>query len=418
MDLGTRTIAVTQDTDGSDAAATVSVVGHAVAGWGADDLGQTDLPLGMADTRVVDVTASGAKGSFALAVTEDGHVLAWGDDAHGQTDVPAALDEQRVVQVAAGDDFAVALTSEGHVVAWGANGAGQATVPPDLQDHRVVTVGAGGDTAYAILDDGSVVSWGDDLDGQGSPPSVLDGEAVVDVEGGGAFALALTAGGEVHAWGSDSAHQTDVPESVQGRAVAVSAGHDVAVALLDDGHVVAWGDGASGQTTVPEEIQGRVLAIDAGLDVVVALTDEGITGWGTDTHGQLAVPGSLSEIVVTRVMASETSTFALVDHVSIDVPEDGSVTVIRPELRGRAAPRTDVAVEHVVDDRTLDLGTVRSGDDGRWTLSLSEPLKTGEHSLAARSQFGSVARSTVTAVQTPGATVEVTPAVVLVDHLP
>lgn len=417
MDLGTRTLTVTQDSDGSQASAAVSVVGHAVASWGADDLGQTDAPDGMADTRVVGATGSGAHGNFALAVSEDGRVFAWGDNGNGQTDVPAELDGRRVVQVAAGHSFAVALTADGRVVAWGGNASGQSTVPPGLEGHRVLQVGAGGYAAYAILDDGSVVTWGDDLDGQGALPPALDGEAVVHVEGGGNFAVALTAGGEVHAWGADGAHQTRVPDTVQGRTASVTAGHDFVVALLDDGHVVAWGQGASGQTSVPDDIQGRVLRIAAGYDFVVALTDEGVTGWGSDVHGQLTVPDALSETVVTHVLASEKGSFALVDHVSIEEPADGGATVVSPDLRGRAGPRTEVTVDRVVGEEAVPLGAVRVADDGRWSLPLPAPLDPGEHTFRVTSEFGSTARSTVTAVTVPQARLALTPRVTLVDRI-
>ena len=71
----------------------------------------------------------------------------------------------------------------------------------------------------------------------------------------------------------------------------------------------------------------------------------------------------------------------------------------------------------VVGEETVPLGAVRVADDGRWSLSLPAPLELGEHTFRVTSEFGSTARSTVTAVTVPQARLALTPRVTLVDQI-
>src|ERR1017187_4462133 len=80
--------------------------------WSAETV--TNVPAGL--TNVVSVAAGLA---HAMALRDDGTVVAWGiDSGYGETQVPAGL--TNVVSISAGWDFSMALRRDGNVVTWGA----------------------------------------------------------------------------------------------------------------------------------------------------------------------------------------------------------------------------------------------------------------------------------------------------------
>ncbi len=88
--------------------------------------------------------ASGAV--HALALRENGTVVAWGGNNYGQTNVPPGL--TNVVAIAAGAYFSMALTGDGTIVFWGEHGDGEDQIPP----HGFVSaIAAGPHYAMAIV---------------------------------------------------------------------------------------------------------------------------------------------------------------------------------------------------------------------------------------------------------------------------
>jgi alpha-tubulin suppressor-like RCC1 family protein len=88
------------------------------------------LPAG---TKVAQISS---EGSFVLARTSAGQVLAWGGNGSGQlgdgskisSDVPVAVSlpsGTKVTDIAAGGDFGLAATSTGSVLSWGGNAWGE-----------------------------------------------------------------------------------------------------------------------------------------------------------------------------------------------------------------------------------------------------------------------------------------------------
>ena len=97
-----------------------STVAHAnppggVAVWGAQKFDSRDFDR--------PFTKLAAGGLHALALKNDGTVVAWGDNEKSQATVPLGLNG--VTAISGGRYHSVALKSDGTVVAWGSNAFGQ-----------------------------------------------------------------------------------------------------------------------------------------------------------------------------------------------------------------------------------------------------------------------------------------------------
>ncbi|MGA2787486.1 MAG: hypothetical protein ABSF60_08155, partial [Verrucomicrobiota bacterium] len=240
------------------------------------------------------VTIAAGK-SHALALKNDGTVVAWGDDIDGGTNVPENLDN--AVALAAGFRFSLALKSDGTVTGWGLGATppvcpglnyGQATAPDGLSN--VVAIAAGFDSSLALKSDGTVVGWGDPIYGGTTPPPDLTN--VVAIAAGASFGLALKADGQVVGWGWNESDQTNVPAALS-NVVAIAAGYYHGLALKDDGRVVGWGDNQYGQASPPAGLS-NVVAIAATVYQSLALKADGtVVGWGLDAFGGTDAPTNL-----------------------------------------------------------------------------------------------------------------------------
>ena len=154
------------------ASTTQAATAVAVAAWGDNTYGQTDVPLA-AQSGVISIAA----GNFHTVVLKsDGSVVAWGKVWNGSQYIPASVPEglSGVTAIAAGGNHTVALKNNGSVVAWGWNRYGQTDVP--VADQSGVTaIVAGEDHTVALKNDGTVVAWGLNTSGQvtGTPPRFL-----------------------------------------------------------------------------------------------------------------------------------------------------------------------------------------------------------------------------------------------------
>lgn len=301
-----------------------------VTAWGSNDVGESDVPVGLSDVVAVE-------GSWptSAALKSDGTVVVWGDNAFGQTDVPAGL--TGVTQISVGWDEIFALKSDGTVVEWG-DAELFAPVPAGLSG--VVAVSAAHDYVYALKADGTVVGWGYQSPLINDPalevPAGLTG--VVAIDGGGAHALALKSDGTVVAWGSNDENQIEVPAGLSGVA-AVSAGQAVSFALKSNGTLVAWGNYGTAAANVPAGLN-HVTAISSGYGHQLALKDDGtVVGWGANADGQIDIPVGLSG--VTAIAAAGRHSLAV--QGSFYGPVDaGGFTAVSPHrlLDTRAAGQT------------------------------------------------------------------------------
>jgi len=206
-------------------------------------------------------------------VRADG-LRAWGSNSDGQvTGLPAGTE---YVAIAAGDAHALALKQDGAVVAWGQNDHGQCTAPPGVY----VAIGAGADLSLAIRTDGSIAAWGTDLQKQVS--GLPSGGGFVSVKAGEFFAVALRQDGSIIAWGDDTYGQVSLAPA-DANFTAIAAGDAHAVALRFDGTLVSWGNPPA---TAGMPTDGTFAAIGAGGNQCLAIRSDGsIVWWGDDRYG-------------------------------------------------------------------------------------------------------------------------------------
>lgn len=165
------------------------------------DAGDTTVPQQVALPAGTKATAIAAGGRHALALLDDGTVVAWGRNGNGEIgdgstpDWPPALVAQpvrvltppaglqvRAISASAGTSFA--LLSDGSFRAWGGNGGGAlglgsgttasvlvptavnpAGIAPFPAYPRFTSISAQAYATFAIGEDGYVYGWGDDTDG-------------------------------------------------------------------------------------------------------------------------------------------------------------------------------------------------------------------------------------------------------------
>lgn len=266
-----------------------------VVGWGANNLGQESVPLGLGK-----VLGIGVGRACSIALKSDGTVTGWGDPGSPETSVPASL--KNVAAIAAGGDHGLALKRDGTVAAWGDDSVGQTDVPFGLTN--VISISAGWDHGAALRRDGTMIAWGDDSSGQTDLPAGLSN--VLEIACGSWFTLALKRDGTVAAWGDDSYGQLELPASLT-NVVAIAAGYAHCLALRRDGSLVGWGDNSVGELNFPNGLI-NIVAIAAGGTISdftdgieafnVALKRDGtLIGWGDNTAAESIAPGSLTNVV-------------------------------------------------------------------------------------------------------------------------
>ncbi len=311
---------------------------------------------------VSGAVAAAAGEKFALVLLGDGSVMSWGDNSEGQLGLgptgvlprpgqamPPVPVPSRVTgltgvrQIAAGLRFALALREDGTVVAWGdgrlgALGDGKGTgsgshyaVPfprPVIGLSNVVGIAAGSEFGLALRADGSVWGWGaneygqmgdDAVDFKAVPVRLAGVTNVRTLHGAGQSALALLKDGTVVAWGRNSCGllgvpSTELPKSakpvpIRGltgvRQLGTSSTACHALAVLNDGAVRAWGDNSyeelsngpwvGGLVTVP--IQGVAATAAGGYRSLYVMPDGRVLTTGIRLSGLLArVPREITTL--------------------------------------------------------------------------------------------------------------------------
>jgi alpha-tubulin suppressor-like RCC1 family protein len=241
-----------------------------------------------------------------------------------------------VIYVSAGVEHSVALRANGQVLAWGNNyqdqlgqgvsfrrlpAAGEPLVVPNLPSATAVAAGAYFTIVAAA--NGNVYGWGANGDYPLGYTGIKKSNQAIQIPGvsgatalaaGYSHVLALKADGTVWSWGGNSAGQlgrgtttaSAVPQQIPGltNVVQVSAGIFRSYALKSDGTVWAWGNnsndglgliGGEDAITAPTQIPGLNLIsqISTSGNHQVALRDDGLVmTWGSNTEGQLGLPGA------------------------------------------------------------------------------------------------------------------------------
>jgi alpha-tubulin suppressor-like RCC1 family protein len=264
-----------------------------------------------------DVKAISAGGPHALALLQDGTVMAWGNNGAGglgdgtivQRDAPVSVNGLSGVKaIAAGEGHSLALMNDGTVMAWGRNDVGQlglgtttgpetcmsqlpcSTAPVQVKGlSGVKAIATSYDHSLALLNDGTVVAWGRNQWGE-----LGTGSTGPNVCGDG--------------W---LCNPTPTPIAGLGGVAEVATGHSQSLALLGDGTVQAWGYNEDGNLGVgvaegpqscgegwsavscastPMAVQGLsgAASIASGWLHNLAVLDDGtVMAWGYNSNGQL-----------------------------------------------------------------------------------------------------------------------------------
>lgn len=297
---------------GCDHTVALTSAGRVLA-WGINGSGQLgngsvasrETPVRVRIPRGTKVTAVRAGCDFSLALTSRGGVLAWGDNFYGQlgndtttaSHVPVRVQlpaGTKVTAISTGGSFALARTAGGRVLAWGQNtnaelGNDSTTssdvplrvdLPPGV---RVTIISAGYNFAVARAAGRpfAYFAWGANNLGQYGNGSTAGSDTPVGVS------ASVTGPGHVHL-------------------ASLFAGCGHTLALLSNGAMLAWGANAEGQlgngTTTSSDGpvlvklgRTKVAAISASCDDSYALTRNGhVLAWGYDGEGQLGNGGASS----------------------------------------------------------------------------------------------------------------------------
>jgi hypothetical protein len=119
--------------------------------------------------------------------------------------VPSGIDG--VKSIMASTNQALALKEDGSVLAWGPNYEGENDIPENL--GKVTKLSAGNSSVYALLADGTVRSWGNVKNGENHLPAEL--KKAMDISTGQFICrFALDSAGRIFTWG-DNACDKDLP---------------------------------------------------------------------------------------------------------------------------------------------------------------------------------------------------------------
>ncbi|MEV7419251.1 FG-GAP-like repeat-containing protein [Streptomyces sp. NPDC089919] len=339
-------------------------------------------PEARSGVKSVSVNTLASAQQHALALKEDGRVIAWGDNGSGQATVPAEA-ATGAVAVAAGETFSMALKSDGRTIVWGYLDPEQRPVPEAATSG--VDAIAAGDTFALALKDGGVIAWGN-LPGE-MPPAAKTG--VTAISAASVHALAVKTDGSVVAWGENSTGAAQVPPAAQTGVVAVAAGVLFSLALKKDGSVIAWG-GSFGKEKVLAPAGSGVRSISAGTVAAVMVHENGSVSYAGDCQ---EIPPPLNSGVTVAAVSQES--VLLVRNLAapeVTSPRQDSVTgTLRPDFTGKGLPGATITVRD--GDRVLARGTV--GEDGTWTATPQEDLAPGRLTVSVDQSQHGVASPTV-----------------------
>ncbi len=189
-----------------------------VEAWGNNEHGQlgdgntSNSYLPVQVSGLSNVVAIAAGGGQSLALLANGTVMAWGENSFGMlgdgksgkkyaySDLPVAVEGvSGATAVAAGGEDALALLENGTLMAWGNNNAGELGSTPSVGSAVPVAVAglsgvsaisagsseAGGDKDHnlALLQDGTVRAWGENSEGGLGDGSKANSSTPVQVTG-------------------------------------------------------------------------------------------------------------------------------------------------------------------------------------------------------------------------------------------
>ena len=234
-----------------------------VLGWGRNNNGQTTVPSGSGHIAI------GASVDAGFAIAADTSLVVWGNDYSSGTDCyPRPTGTGFKAVVGGARKWAVAMKNDGSLVAWGYDSGHHNVVDCPTNTPGFTQIAAGYAHGLALDSDGYITTWGDKYEGVNNAPT---GAGYVDIAGGSSWSVAINSNGVLEAWGRDFEGQiSGLPSG--SNYVDVAAGYYDGIAIKDDGTLIAWGKNADGIVTdLPGGSEFTEIAL--GVGHALALVD-------------------------------------------------------------------------------------------------------------------------------------------------
>ena len=228
----------------------------------------------------------------AVAIQEDGTVVAGGDNKSNQCEVS---EWRNIVSVEAGENCTFGIGRNGYAIAVGDNPFGQF----GKEWEYLKDISANSTHVVGLHEDGTVVALGQNEYGECNTDSW---DNIIAISAGRKHTVGLKADGTVVAIGANDEGQCNV-EDWSG-IIAVSAGSLHTVGVTSDGHVVATGNNIDRECDVQE--WSDIVAIDAGNTHTVGLRADGTAvAAGTNLLGESEV-STWSDLIAINAGGSTT----------------------------------------------------------------------------------------------------------------
>ena len=311
--------------------------------------------------HVTRVTAGGyvsAGHLFALALLDDGTVMAWGDNSFNQLGDGTTTDRHlpvhvlsgpgnnfgNVADIAGGGVFSVARDAAGGVWVWGTFNSAYYTYPTKWSGlpNPAIAVAAGSSLIVVLDSNHDVWAWGSDRNGQlgngtttgalsftptkiTAPSDFIHNIHAISVGRGSGHVLAIDMKGQAWAWGSGSSGElgngswsdSSIPvkvSSLSGISEVVAGGdyeQEVSFAIESSGRVWTWGCNINYELglNLPEESNRNIPCVIPGFAVRsirvppawIAVLIRSRTGLlmavGDNSHGQAGDGGTDQHLI-------------------------------------------------------------------------------------------------------------------------
>lgn len=319
-----------------------------ILNWGFQAMGRSartfTLPNDLPDLKEIAATSA-----CIFALSESGKVFGWGSyNYRGILDIPHFASPVSTISINQ-SNHALALMQDGTVVAWGDSSKGQTKVPANLRN--AIAISAGCDHSLALDNSGKLYSWGDTARGLQSLPI---GHAS-QIAAGCNHSLAVDSLGRVRCWGDNSFNQCSVPGDL-GEVTELAAGYAYSMALRKDGSVRIWGDG------MPTDSLGGIDRISdgGGYGGIFALRNDGsLWAYGNDYYG------SISQAKYLPPLRAVAGGFGF----GVGLRKSQSPTQINQATRThRNLPAGRHAVRIYGIDGRVRLSTIATWDGRKWSL--------------------------------------------------
>lgn len=348
--------------------------------------------------------AAGTYSSFAIK--SDGSLWRWGEGVLSPGQIGSDYNWQAI---AAGSSHALALKTDKTLWGWGVNTFGQLGDGTNVTKINPVRIGgaadwqqvtAGGGFSLGLKEDGSLWAWGNNSSGQHGDGTTTG--KLVPTRIGSSFDWRQVSAGEDHvaatkqngtlwSWGANGSGQigdrTIITRKVPLQIGTTSswrfaiAGAQRTVAIKIDGSVWSWGflqalDGTNGRSLEPAQVQNlsRALAADAGSHILVANENGVVSGWGSNSYGQLGVGYTTSNSPPAQIVGlTSVRSVSLQNHI-LAVRDDGTVWSWGDNQDGQLGDYTTTSRYSL---RQIDLERI-------------DAVATGSHHSLAFQRYGSV----------------------------